>query len=69
MLNPATTDRRNETDCPPHWWKVGMPTTRYSRANRLGIRMRGDLIETTEQVCLKCGENRTNEVVLSPELE
>ena len=45
-----------------HHWLIGRPVINYENPG-----MKGDLVETTEQVCKKCDEHRTNTVVLPAE--
>ena len=51
------------SECPPHRWLIGKPRVAYSYRTVAG-KLGGDMIETTEQVCQKCGLERTNRCVL-----
>ena len=46
-------------DCAHHWMVSSPRGYRYSRGG-----IKGDLIEETDQVCQKCGEERLNTCVV-----
>ena len=53
-------------DCIHHWIITELET-RYTRVDRHGQRIRGDMVERTLMKCKHCGEERPNTVVLPPE--
>lgn len=48
-------------------WFVASIETRFTRVDRYGQRIRGDMVERSQLVCMECGEERENVVVLPPE--
>jgi hypothetical protein len=54
-------------ECPHPKWLISAPVTRYSRKDQYGVRMKGDMVETTTWTCAECGKTKRNEVVLPPE--
>jgi hypothetical protein len=58
---PKPTSEVTTTSCPPHHWVVTHPRSKFSRGSD------GDLVETTDHRCKKCGATRLNNVVVPPE--